>query len=216
MKSIITKTLITTFIFFIIISFLLLNNQQDKNEDIPKNQDDIIKKQKLYLFIYDLIAILFLFIFIFFIVYNGFLKGCIKTIFIWAFFISCTPIPEAGLLVSLPLKKYLNISLHISQAIVSFIALMILIYFYFYEKKTINSYLIGKLFLGLIKYKYFSIIIISIISSIFTSEFIDNLIDNYINNEKINNTQFKLFMIACFVLFYSLILNSLINKINTK
>ena len=93
---------------------------------------------------------------------------------------------------------------------------MILIYFYFYEKKTINSYLIGKLFLGLIKYKYFSIIIISIISSIFTSEFIDNLIDIYINNEKINNTQFKLFLIACFVLFYSLILNSLINKINMK
>lgn len=216
MKSIITKTLITTFIFFIIVSFLLVNNQQDKDKDIPKNQDDIIKKQKLYLFIYDLIVILFLFTFIFFVVYNGFLKGCIKTIFIWAFFVSCTPIPEAGLLVSLPLKKYLNISLHISQAIVSFIVLMILIYFYFYEKNTINSYLIGKLFLGLIKYKYFSIIIISIISSIFTSEFIDNLIDNYIDNEKINNTQFKLFLIACFVLFYSLILNSLINKINTK
>ena len=41
MKSIITKTLITTFIFFIIVSFLLVNNQQDKDEDIPKNQDDI-------------------------------------------------------------------------------------------------------------------------------------------------------------------------------
>ena len=93
---------------------------------------------------------------------------------------------------------------------------MILIYFYFYEKKTINSYLIGKLFLGLIKYKYFSIIIISLVSSIFTSEFIDNLINNYTNNEKINNIQFKLFFISCLVLFYSLILNSLINKINTK
>jgi len=216
MKSIITKTLITTFTFFIIVSFLIVNNQQVKDEDIPKNQDNIIKKQKIYLIIYDLIVILFLFTFIFFVVYNGFLKGCIKTIFIWAFFILCTPIPEAGLLVSLPLKKYVNISIHISQIVISFIALMILIYFYYYEKKTINSCLIGKLFLELIKYKYFSIIAISIISSIFTSEFIDNLIDNYINNEKIYNIQFKLFMIACFVLFYSFILNSLINKINMK
>lgn len=216
MKSLITKTLITTFILFTILSFLLLNINQDNIEDQQNEQENIIKKQKTYLYIYDGLVILFLLVLIFFIFYNGYIKGCIKSLFIWAFFVACTPIPEAGLLFSLPLKKYFNISMHISQTLVSLLSIGILYYFYKFENKTIQNYLIGKLFIGLITYKYFSIIIISIISSIFTSEFINNIIDNYMLGKKINHIQLKLILIALFVLSYSLILNSLINKINMK
>ena len=95
-----------------------------------------------------------------------------------------------------------------------FILILLLYYLYFNEYKTINKCTIGKLFTSLINYKYYSIIVISIICSIFTSEFIDNIIDNYINKEKINYIHFKLGFIAFLIIIYSFLMNSLINKIN--
>lgn len=219
MKSLITKTLISAFILFVSLSFLILNishtNTFDKkNINLVKKEDE--DKKKTYLYIYDSIVFIFLVMLIFYIFYNGYLKGCIKSLFLWAFFVICTPIPEAGLLFSLPLKRYFNIPMHICQAFVSVLALGMLFYFYSYEKKTIKTYLIGKLFLELINLKYFSIIIISIISSVFTSEIINNIIDYYIDKKKINYIYLKSILIIVLVLSYSLILNSLINKINMK
>lgn len=213
MKSLITKTLISTFILFVSLSFLTLNIYHNNNLQ-AKDKDDLEKKT--YLYIYDSIVLIFLLLLIFYIFYNGYFKGCIKSLFLWAFFVICTPIPEAGLLFSLPLKRYFNIPMHICQVLVSVLALGMLFYFYSYEKKTIKTYLIGKLFLELINLKYFSIIIISIISSVFTSEFINNIIDNYIDKKKINYVEFKLILISIFVVFYSIMLNSLINKIDMK
>lgn len=214
MKSLITITLITGFITFTTLSTLLINIKQDKISDVPLDEENIIKKQKTYLYIYDVLVILFLFLLMFYIIYNGYVKGCVMGIFTWAFFIICTPIPEAGLLITLPLKRYFNISIHISQIFVSLIALSILSYLYLNENKTINKCILGKLFIFLINYKYYSVIIISILCSIFTSEFIDNIIDNYINKEKINNIHFKLGFIAFLIIIYSILMNSLINKIN--
>lgn len=214
MKSLITKTLISVFILFVGLSFLILNSSQNNKNIIE--EENKIQKHKTYLYIYDSIIIIFLFLIVFYVSYNGYVKGCIKSLFIWAFFVVCTPIPEAGLLFSLPLKRYFNIPMHICQILASILALGMLYYFFIKEKKTINSYLIGKLFLELIAYKYFSIIIISIISSIITSELINNLIDHYIMEKNLNYIYLKSILIVVLVLSYSLILNSLINKIKIK
>lgn len=212
MKSLITKTLISVFIFFIILSFLILNS--NKNIQIKSIEEEHeVDKQDTYLYLYDIVVIIFLFTLIFFIVYNGYIKGCIMSLFVWSFFVTCTPIPEAGLLISLPLKKYFNISLHICQTFVSLLAIGMLYYFYLYEKTNIIKCIVGKLFLGLINLKYFSIIIISILSSILTSELIDNVINNYIYKEKIEYMNVKISIIGIFVLVYTYLLNSLINKI---
>lgn len=212
MKSLITKTLISIFIFFIILSFLILNS--NKNTQIKSIEEEHeVNKQDTYLYLYDIVVIIFLFTLIFFIIYNGYIKGCIMSLFVWSFFVTCTPIPEAGLLISLPLKKYFNISLHICQTFVSLLAIGMLYYFYLYEKTNIIKCIVGKLFLGLINLKYFSIIIISILSSILTSELIDNVINNYIYKEKIEYMNVKISIIGIFVLVYTYLLNSLINKI---
>ena len=157
MKSLITKTLISVFILFIILSFFILNieNKENKNtaylseEELEKNQ-----KNKTYLYIYDVIVILFILLFIFFIFYNGLYKGTINSLFIWAFFVLCTPVPEAGLLISLPVKRYFNIRMDICQTFVSLLALFMIFYFYYTDKKVINTSFIGKLFNGLVKYNY--------------------------------------------------------------
>ncbi len=213
MKSLITKTIISVFIFFIILSFLILNsNKKTQIKSIEEEHE--VDKQDTYLYLYDIVVIIFLFTLIFFIIYNGYIKGCIMSLFVWSFFVACTPIPEAGLLISLPLKKYFNISLHICQTFVSLIAIGMLYYFYLYEKTNIIKCIVGKLFLGLINLKYFSIIIISTISSILTSELIDNVINNYIYKENIEYINIKISIIGIFVLVYTYLLNLLINKIN--
>lgn len=53
----------------------------------------------------------------------GFKFGIFNSIIIWCLFVVATPIPEAGLLVSVPLKRILGINLDITQWFVSIVAL---------------------------------------------------------------------------------------------
>lgn len=211
MKSLITKILVSLFILFIIFSFLILNSNKDNINTIEEEKE--VEKQKTYLVIYDFIVLIFLIVLITYVSYNGYVKGCIKSLFIWGFFVLCTPVPEAGLIITLPLKRYLNVPMHISQTIVSFSALIILTYFYLYEKNIIKSYKIGKIFIELITLKYFSIIILSILSSILTSQLIDNFINHYIYKHKLNYLYTKISIIVLCVMIYIYLLNSLLNKI---
>jgi len=211
MKSLITKILISLFILFIVFSFLILNSNKDNINTIEEEKE--VEKHKTYLVIYDFIVLVFLIVLITYVSYNGYVKGCIKSLFIWAFFVLCTPIPEAGLIITLPLKRYLNIPMYISQTIVSFCALVILSYFYIHEKNIIKSYKIGKIFIELITLKYFSIIILSVLSSILTSGLIDNFINHYIYKHKLNYLYTKIYIIVLCVMIYIYLLNSLLNKI---
>ena len=59
MKSLITKTLISIFIFFIILSFLILNS--NKNTQIKSIEEEHeVNKQDTYLYLYDIVVIIFL------------------------------------------------------------------------------------------------------------------------------------------------------------
>ena len=232
MKSLITKTLISSLVLFIIISFLVLNIKSkkeiqnnkieeeiqntihgNKNENIIKNNT---KLNKTYLYIYDSVVIMFILLMVFFIFYNGFYKGCIKSLFVWSFFVLCTPVPEAGLLISLPLKRYFGFKMDVSQFAVSLFACMLLFYFYCIEQKIIKNNLIGNLFLGLINYKYYSIIFISVISSVLTSNLLDNIINHFINKDEINHLYLKIGTIFVFILIYIYLLNNLLNVMNKK
>ena len=215
MKSLITKILISAFILFIIITFLTLNLNSPKiNNSIEEEKE--IEKQKTYLLIYDVIAVTFLILLIIYSSYNGYVRGFVKTLFIWAFFVIGTPVPEAGLLFTLPLKRYLKIPLQISQIIVSLLSIIILTYSYLCEKQTIKTYLIGTLFLKIINLKCFSIIIISIFSSIVTSKLFDNFINHYIYQEEIKNLYPKISIIILSIIIYIYYLKFIIDNINNK
>ena len=232
MKSLITKTLVSSLVLFIIISFLVLNIKSkkeiqnneieeeiqntihgNKNENIIKNST---KLNKTYLYIYDFVVIMFILLMIFFIFYNGFYKGCIKSLFIWSFFVICTPIPEAGLLISLPLKRYFGLKMDLSQIAVSLLACIIIFYFYCIEQKIIKNNLIGNLFIGIMNYKYYSIILLSIVSSVLTSNLLDNIINHFINKDEINHLYLKIGTIFIFILIYIYLLNNLLNVMNKK
>tara|TARA_B100000424_G_C22660638_1_gene363491 strand:- start:160 stop:621 length:462 start_codon:yes stop_codon:yes gene_type:complete len=151
---------------------------------------------------YEAINIIFICILIFYISYHGYTKGIYETLFIWAFLAVCTPIPESGLLISLPLKKYFDVKMVYSQIVVSIIALFLL--YLFYNKSFIKPLFLGKVFNDIIKNQRYLVFVISIISSIIGSELIDNMIDKILFYKPIENLVEKssIFLVLIITYFF--------------
>ncbi len=156
-----------------------------------------IDKIKSYLF--NIVSIIFIIIFIFYTYKKGSLYGGYITVVIWAFFVTLTPVPEAGLLLTFPIKHFFGINMYISQIIISLLAILILIYTYYVKPIIIKSSPIGKIFMYIVKNKLYSILFISIISSIIGSYLLDELL-KYIENKDYFNKTNK-YSIIVFLLF---------------
>jgi hypothetical protein len=192
MKKFYTKTISSFIVFLIILSFLILNITNNKTDD----------KNKQYLVIYDFVVILFIVLLVLLVSYNGYNKGLIESLFIWAFFVVATPIPETGLLVTLPLKRFFNLSMPIVQTITSIFALGICFFYYKYEKSIIILDRVGGLFDKLYKSNSILIFVLSIASSIYATNLLENIIDNYVDDKKIINLNNKLITLGLFIFLY--------------
>lgn len=181
-------------ICFLIISFILVNY------DFLTNNKD--KKDEIKFYMYEAINIVFICILIFYISYHGYTKGIYETLFIWAFLAVATPIPESGLLISLPLKKYFDVKMVYSQIVVSLLGLFLL--YYFYNQSFIKPLFLGKVLNDIIKNQRYLVFVISIISSIIGSELIDNMIDKLLFYKPIENLVEKssIFLILIITYFF--------------
>lgn len=198
MENIFTETFLTIFLSFVVISFLLLNTSNAKNSSEEKKQ--------IYLKLYDIITVLFILLLVVLIAFKGYWHGIIDSIFIWAFFVIATPIPESGLLISLPLKRFFDFKMTYVQLVVSVVALLITFYLYYQHGSIIKSMYIGKLFDLIVKSKNYWIFIVSIVSSVLGSELIDNYIDNVIYSKDIEHLQLKLLSMLFFMILFVLLL----------
>ena len=181
-------------ILFLLTSFVLINYDYfTKDKDL---------KDEIKFFMYEAINIIFICILIFYISYHGYTKGIYETLFIWAFLAVCTPIPESGLLISLPLKKYFDVKMVYSQIVVSIIALFLL--YLFYNQSFIKPLFLGKVFNDIIKNQRYLVFVISIISSIIGSELIDNMIDKILFYKPIENLVEKssIFLVLIITYFF--------------
>mgnify|MGYP001239976688 CR=1 FL=1 len=181
-------------ILFLLTSFVLINYDYfTKDKDL---------KDEIKFYMYEAINIIFICILIFYISYHGYTKGIYETLFIWAFLAVCTPIPESGLLISLPLKKYFDVKMVYSQIVVSIIALFLL--YLFYNKSFIKPLFLGKVFNDIIKNQRYLVFVISIISSIIGSELIDNMIDKILFYKPIENLVEKssIFLVLIITYFF--------------
>ena len=191
--------MLTYFIVLFIIIIIIYTN-------IYKDIDPILETK---IKIFNTISIFFIILLLYLSILHGFKNGLFKTFIIWCIFVIATPIPEAGLLVSIPLKRMLNIELAISQIMLSIIALFFIFYSYFYFKNYLNKDTYGKFIIKIIEFGEFSIFISSIIASISMSYIIDIFL-THILIKKINFITYKnLFVLIIFVFsflyfFYSL------------
>ena len=203
MRSIYTNTILSIFLFFILLSFLLLNNASSEVE--------FDEKKKIYLYLYDVITVVFICVLIFLILFKGYFYGVIDAIFIWAFFVIATPVPESGLLISLPLKRFFNIKMTYVQILVSIMAIFLTFYLYKCHGSVVKATYIGRLFDEIVKSKYYIIIVLSIASSILGSELIDNYIDMVVgDSNEIENLQVKLIIMVLLLMTFMLLLNPLV------
>ena len=212
-----TNIIISIVIFLITISFFILNIYKlTENNDtllITSIQEEEKEKKDLYFLIYDIISILFLILIIVFILCEGYTKGIIQALFIWAFFVIATPIPESGLLITLPLKRFFNISMPIAQIIVTIFALSVVFYLNWVDKKSVNLNIIGQLFNILLENKEYGVFIVSIISSLLCTQIIEDFIDKIFMNKKIMYLNYKLMCVTFFIVFYFISINGSFQKI---
>ena len=203
MKAFLSKIFISTILFFIFVAFLIINlSTGNTSTNITIN-----KKSKLYFYIYDFIMIFFIILIITSIYNNGYDKGILESLFIWAFLVIATPIPEAGLVISLPLKRFFNFSMPLVQLLTSTFALLICLSFYKQVKKL--DY-IGYIFNLIMNKKYYLILVVSIISSVITTIVIEDIINRYFLDERISYLATKLSIISILIISYIFLFISLI------
>ena len=142
-------------------------------------KDEIEKKMEIKLYIFDVISIVFILLFVYYGYKRGTKYGFLLSVFIWAFFVCTTPIPEAGLLLSFPLKHFFDIPMDISQIFISIFALILLYLFYNYSFTLLKSITIGRIFNKIIHFNLYSVFAACIIASIAGAFLIDQGIDKF-------------------------------------
>lgn len=143
-------------------------------------------KDKIYLYLFNGLSILFMMIFLYYSFLYGFKRGLFTTFLIWCLFVAATPIPEAGLLVSIPLKNILNIDLGTTQIFVSFFALIFLLVVYFKFRQYLEKTPYGMILIRIMDFGSFSIFVTSILASISLSYLINEGIDFVVFKKKMN------------------------------
>lgn len=94
------------------------------------NNSHLTRKDIIFTNIFNGVSLFFVGLMIYFVVMYGFNKGLYHTLLSWCIFVVATPIPEAGLIISVPLKNLLNIQLDYTQLFVSLFALIYIVYSY--------------------------------------------------------------------------------------
>lgn len=181
-----------TFIVIILLYLVYYINKINITESI---------KDTINLYIFNSVSILFILIGIYYCIFFGLKRGLFTTIIIWCLFVVATPIPEVGLLVSIPLKNLLKIDLDISQFFVFLFALSFIFYSYYFFRQSLKQSKSGQFLLKIIDFGSFQIFITSIVASISMSYLINEVIDNILHNKSIYNIK-NLIFFAIFILLF--------------
>jgi hypothetical protein len=138
------------------------------------------------------------------IIYKGLRTGLLLFLFSWCFFVVLTPIPEAAILLTVPLKYLMKIPLERGHVIVSALATAIMYFFYTKGSYIVKKTSVSGLFSYIMDNNLYHIIILSIASSIMISKFINDAIDAYTQKDKIfllNDTNQNLAILSFISIF---------------
>lgn len=189
------KTLYILTIISIITGIVVLNHEMKySNETMDK-------------VIFNTLSFLFLGIFAYYGYYNGTTYGLRLSLFLWAFFVCTVPIPQVALLLSLPLKQLFDITVFMSQAIISLFALGVLFFYYCCNATILYNHPIGKVFQKIMHHHLYLIFFISITASIVGSYLIDIFVDKYVYHQEPTENQHILLSSMLFLLLNTWYLN---------
>ncbi len=131
--------------------------------------------------------------FIIFLIYLGFVihqygvnKGFLISFITWSFFVLCTPIADAGLLLDLPIRIISGVRMVYSEIIVWSIAVLLNLYAYFFNSEIYSSTLLLNLFYQILSHPFplWMIIVLSSIGTFMSIYFGDELLDVVFHHER--------------------------------
>ena len=151
-----------------IIGLLVLNQQFHSSETMVNKV------------LFNILSLAFLMVFVLHGYKKGTTYGLYITLFLWAFFVCTVPIPQVALLLSFPLKHFFDITMITSQVIISFFAIVVLVYFHFKMESLLQKHDMGKMFQDIMKHRLYFIFVLSVIGSVIGSYLIDSFVDIYV------------------------------------
>jgi len=126
-----------------------------------------------------------LLIFIYVAIYKGFKCGFFLCLFSWCFLVVLTPLPEATVLLTMPLKYIAKLPLERGHVIVSVLATILLLLFYTKGIDIVKKSNTGGIFTYIMENKLYHMFTLSIASSIMISKFLNDAINAYTQKKAI-------------------------------
>lgn len=154
--------------------------------------------------IFKCITLSSLLIILYIVIYKGLKTGLLLFLFSWSYFTALTPIPEAAILLTTPIKYFTKLPLEKGQVIVSGLATAIMYIFYTKGAHIVKRTHINKLFLYIMDNRLYHMFLLSIASSIMISKFINDAIDAHVQKNiifLINDTNKKLAILSFVSIF---------------
>ena len=137
-------------------------------------------------------------------IYKGLKTGLLIFLFSWCYFVVLTPIPEAAIILTVPIKYVTKIPLERAHVLVSAFATAIMFFFYTKGADIVKKTSVSGLFSYIMENRLYHMILLSIASSIMISKFVNDAIDAHTQKDIIfllNDTNKNLSVLACISIF---------------
>ena len=165
-------------------------------------------------------------VFLIFIIYLAFIswkygleQGFLVAVLSWSFFVLCTPVADAGFLISFPLRLFVNIRMIFSQIAVWFFAVFLNLYIFLFSPEVYLKTKLLTLFKKILEnpFPFWSIILISAIGTFVSIRFGDELMDTKYHHERFFHKKYKnkhgfimmIFLFTTSFVFYKFLLSDL-------
>lgn len=149
----------------------------------------------------------------------GFATGGLLAIITWSFFVLCTPVADAGMLLDFPIRVLFRLRMWITELMVWSLAISVNVYALHASPDIYNKSFLGHVFHDILIHPvpYWSIIILSFLGTFLSVHFADELMD-YVKHKDVQiSTKHRLIfegliMIAIFLLIF-FVYNILLEKL---
>jgi hypothetical protein len=169
-----------------------------------------------------LVVTVFIVYFVFMSLRYGLNNGFMATILTWSFFVFCTPISDAGLLLDFPIRLVTGIRMIYSEVFVWILAFLLNVYSLTFNQSIYNKTMILWLFKHILThpFPFWTIIIVSAIGTFMSVYFGDELIDASKHKERKkygkHKNKYKLLLILFMIILTLILYDFLLKKLGVN
>ena len=165
------------------------------------------------------VLVLIIFYFLFASKSHGIKNGFLISILTWSFFVLCTPIADAGILIDFPMRLITGIKMIYSEIIVWVIAISLNLFMFFSNPNLYDKTILLSLFKHIIDtpFPFWAIIILSAAGTFLSIYIADSLINNKSKKEYTNFLmKYQMIIFILLIILIIILYNFLLNKLGVQ